>query len=98
MRLLAEHSGQLVNYSKFGASINGSLKTGQRYVRLPEQFFLIAALQSRFTNALKRIVKTPKSLFFDSGLLASARGLTTDWVKADRGKLGALLESFVFSE
>ena len=98
VRLLAEHSAQLVNYSQFGASINVSHKTGQRYVGLLEQVFLIATLQPWFTNASKRIVKTPKLHFLDSGLLASARGLTFDRVKADRGKLGALLESFVFSE
>ncbi len=98
VRLLAEHSGQLVNYSQFGAGINVSHKTGQRYVGLLEQVFLIATLQPWFTNALKRIVKTPKLHFLDSGLLASARGLTFDRVKADRGTFGALLESFVFSE
>ena len=98
VRLLAEHSSQLVNYSQFGASINVSHKTGQRYVGLLEQVFLIATLQPWFTNALKRIVKTPKLYFLDSGLLASTRGLTFDRVKADRGTFGALLESFVFSE
>ena len=98
VRLLAEHSGQLVNYSQFGASINVSHKTGQRYVGLLEQVFLIATLQPWFTNALKRIVKTPKLHFLDSGLLASARSLTFDRVKANRGTFGALLESFVFSE
>ena len=98
VRLLAEHSSQLVNYSQFGAGINVSHKTGQRYVGLLEQVFLIATLQPWFTNALKRIVKTPKLHFLDSGLLASARGLTFDRIKADRGMFGALLESFVFSE
>ncbi len=98
VRLLAEQSGQLVNYSRFGAGIDVSHKTGQRYVGLLEQVFLIATLQPWFTNALKRIVKTPKLHFFDSGLLASARGLTFDRAKADRGRFGALLESFVFSE
>ena len=98
VRLLAEHSGQLVNYSQFGASINVSHKTGQRYVGLLEQVFLVATLQPWFTNALKRIVKTPKLHFLDSGLLASERGLTFDRVKADRGTFGGLLESFVFSE
>ena len=98
VRLLAEHSGKLVNYSQFGASINVSHKTGQRYVGLLEQVFLIATLQPWFTNALKRIVKTPKLHFLDSGVLASARGMTFDRVKADRGTFGALLETFVFSE
>ena len=98
VRLLAEHAGQLINYSQFGAGINVSHKTGQRYVGLLEQVFLIATLQPWFTNALKRVVKTPKLHFLDSGLLASARGLTTGRIKADRGTFGALLESFVFSE
>ena len=98
VRLLAEHSGQLVNYSRFGSSIDVSHKTGQRYVRLLEQIFLVATLQPWYTNALKRIAKTPKLHFLDCGLLAAARGLTSARIKADRRKFGALLESYVFSE
>jgi predicted AAA+ superfamily ATPase len=98
VRLLAEHSGQLVNYSQFGSSINVSHKTGQRYVALLEQVFLVASLQPWYTNALKRIAKTPKLHFLDSGLLATARGLSFDRVKTDRDVFGALLETFVFSE
>jgi predicted AAA+ superfamily ATPase len=60
--------------------------------------FLIATVPPWFTNTIKRIVKTPKLHFLDSGLLASVRGLTFDRVKADRGTFGALLESFVYSE
>lgn len=98
VRLVAEHSGQLVNYSQFGASIDVSHKTAQRYIALLEQVFLVATLQPWFTNALKRIAKTPKLHFLDSGLLATTRGLSFERVKADRGTFGALLESFVFSE
>ena len=98
VRLLAEHSGQLVNYSQLGSSINVSYKTSQRYVALLEQVFLVATLQPWYTNALKRIVKTPKLHFLDSGLLAAARELSFVRVKADRELFGALLETFVFSE
>lgn len=98
VRLLAEHSGQLVNHSRLAGGIDVNQRTAQRYVGLLEQVFLIATLQPWFTNALKRIVKTPKLHFLDSGLLAAARGLTFDRIKADRGTFGALLESFVFSE
>ena len=98
VRLLAENSGQLVNYSQLAGGINVNLRTAQRYVGLLEQVFLIATLQPWFTNALKRIIKTPKLHFLDSGLLAATRGLTFDRIKADRATFGALLESFVFSE
>lgn len=98
VRLLAEHSGQLVNYSQFGAAIGVTHKTGQRYVGLLEQIFLVATLQPWFTNTVKRIIKTPKLHFVDSGLLASIRGLSIERVRDDRSILGALLETFVFSE
>lgn len=98
VRLLAEHSGQLVNYSRLGAGIDVSHKTGQRYVALLEQVFLVSTLQPWYTNALKRVTRTPKLHFLDSGLLASATGLSFDRVKANRERFGALLESFVFAE
>ena len=98
VRLLAEHSGQLVNYTQLSAGINVTHKTGQRYVGLLEQVFLIATVQPWFTNSLKRIIKTPKLHFLDSGLLATVRGLALDKVRTDRRTFGALLESFVFSE
>ncbi|MCY3597774.1 MAG: ATP-binding protein [Rhodospirillales bacterium] len=98
VRFLAEHAGQLVNYSQFGSSIGVSYKTGQRYVGLLEQVFLVATLQPWYTNALKRIARTRKLHFLDSGLLATARGLSFDRIKANRGEFGALLESFAFSE
>ena len=98
VRLLAEHSGQLVNYSQLGSSVDVSYKTGQHYVSLLEQVFLITTVQPWYTNVLKRIARTPKLHFLDCGLLAAARGLTFDRIKSDRGKFGTLLESFVFSE
>ena len=98
VRFLAEHSGYLINYSQFGGSIGVSHKTAQRYVALLEQVFLVSTLQPWYTNRLKRIVKTPKLHFLDSGLLATARGLGFERVKGDRHVFGTLLESFVFSE
>lgn len=97
-RLLAEHSGQLVNYSAFGSGINVTYKTSQRYVGLLEQVFLIATLQPWYTNAIKRVIKTPKLHFLDSGVLAVSRGLSSARVKVDRSVFGALLETFVFAE
>ena len=98
VRLLAEYSGQLVNYSALGGSIDVTYKTTQRYVGLLEQVFLVAALQPWYTNAIKRVIKTPKLHFLDSGILAASRGLSFGRVKADRSAFGALLETFVFAE
>ncbi|WP_254919227.1 ATP-binding protein [Oceanicola sp. 22II-s10i] len=98
VRFLAEHSGQLVNYSQLGSSINVSHKTGQRYVGLLEQVFLVATLPPWHTNAIKRITKTAKLHFLDTALLAATRGLTFDRVRKTRDLFGPLLETFVFAE
>lgn len=98
VRFLAEHSGQLVNYSQFGSSINVSHKTSQRYVGLLEQVFLVSTLQPWYTNAIKRITKTAKLHFLDTGLLAASRGLTFERVRKNRDLIGALLETFIFTE
>lgn len=49
-------------------------------------------------NRLKRLVKTPKLHFLDSGLLATTLGATAPRIAKDRAILGPLLEAFVFSE
>ena len=98
VRILAEHSGQLANYSKLGSAIGVNYKTGQRYVTLLEQLYLIATLQPWYTSSLKRIVKTPKLHFLDSCLLAAVRGLNLEKLRKHRSEFGALLESFVYSE
>jgi len=98
VRLLAAHAGQLVNYSELGGALGITYKTTQRYVGILEQLFLVYTLQPWYTNAIKRIVKTPKLHFLDSGVLAASRGLTAERVRASRASLGALLESFVLAE
>lgn len=98
VRFVAEHSGQLVNHSQFGSSIGVSHKTSQRYVGLLEQVFLISTLPPWYTNSIKRITKTAKLHFLDTGLLASVRGLTFERLRNDRDLVGSFLESFVFAE
>jgi len=47
---------------------------------------------------IKRLIKTPKIHFLDSGLLAALLDLSPKRIADDRGSFGALLETFVFSE
>lgn len=98
VRMLAEHSSRLTNYSQIGAGIDASHKTAQRYVKLLEQMFLVTTLQPWHTNRLKRIIKSPKLFFIDSGLLAATTGLTFAKIKGDRNQFGRLLETFALSE
>jgi len=98
LRMLAHHAGQLVNYSGLGAPLALTHVTTQKYAGIFEQLYLIRTLPPWFTNELKRLIKTPKLYFLDSGLLASLRGLTPQRIAADRGPFGALLETLVLAE
>jgi predicted AAA+ superfamily ATPase len=98
LRILSHHSGQLVNYSELGAPIGMNHVTTQKYVGIFEQLYLIRTLPPWSTNKLKRLIKTPKVHFLDSGLLATLKNITDKEIKDDRGSFGALLETFVFAE
>jgi uncharacterized protein len=98
LSLLAGHAGQLVNYSTVGAALGLSHVTTQKYVGLLERLFLMQTLPPWSTNAVSRIIKSPKLQFLDSGLLASLRAATSGSILADRQTFGPLLESFVFAE
>lgn len=98
LRALAHHSGQLINYSGIGAPLGMNHVTTQKYTGIFEQLFLIRTLQPWYTNELKRLTKTPKIHFLDSGLLAALRDISTDRLLANRRLFGPLLETFVFTE
>jgi predicted AAA+ superfamily ATPase len=98
MASLAEHAGQLVNYSTLGTGIGVSHVTTRKYVEVFENLFLIRTLPPWHSNRLKRLIKSPKLHFLESGLLASFRDITPEYLRRDRGPFGAILESFVFAE
>jgi predicted AAA+ superfamily ATPase len=91
-------SGQTVNLSALAAPLGVDGKTVDRWLTLLEQMFLIRRVRAWHRNDLKRLVKTPKLHFLDSGLLAALQRVTAEDVTRDRSRLGPLLEGFVFSE
>lgn len=98
VRALAHHTGQLINYTQLGASLALNHVTTQKYTGILEQLFLTYLLPPWSTNELKRLIKTPKLHFLDSGLVAALRNLSPQRLAAERGAFGALLETFVLSE
>lgn len=96
--VLAHHSGQLTNFTQIGGQIGLDDKTTTKYVAILEQLFLVRRVEPWFRNKLKRLVKTPKLHFLDSGLLAEMLRTGAEHIANDRSILGQILETFVFSE
>jgi len=97
-RTLAHHSGGLVNFAQAGGRIGLDDKTARKYIAILEQLFIVRRVEPWLRNRLKRLVKTPKLHFVDSGLLAAMLGASAPRIAKDRAILGPLLEAFVFSE
>ena len=98
LRALAQTAGQMCNYTKLGGQVHLDGKTAAKYLSVLEQMYLLKRVDVWATNKLSRIVKTPKLQFVDSGLLSALLQVTVDEVKQDRTRLGALIETFVYSE
>lgn len=98
LRTLAETAGQMCNYARLGGQVGLDGKTVSRYMGVLEQMFLLRRVDVWARNRLKRVVKTPKLQFIDSGLLAALLDLTPAGLARDRSRFGQVLETFVFGE
>ena len=98
LRILAEVSGQMCNYTKLGGQVGLDSKTASRYTGVLEQMYLLKRIEVWARNRLKRVVKTPKLQFIDAGLLATLLDLGAAEVQQDRSRFGKILETFVYGE
>jgi len=98
LRALAQTAGQMCNYSELGGQVGLDGKTVSRYIGVFEQMYLLKRIDVWARNRLKRVVKTPKLQFIDSGLLAMLMDVTVEDVQMDKSRYGHILESFVFGE
>ena len=98
VRRAAFSSGGLLNFSRIGSELGVNAKTVDRWLILLQHLFLLRRVEAWHRNDLKRLVKTPRLHFLDSGLLAVLRRVGAPAIKRDRTKIGPLLECFVYSE
>lgn len=96
--LLANHAGQLINFSEIGAQIGLSRQTVSRYLRLLEQLFLVTELPAWHRNDNKRLAKAPKIHLVDTGLHCALKRLNTEKLVKNPEIFGHLLESYVYGE
>ena len=69
-----------------------------RYLAILERLFLVRRLPAWHANENKRLTKSPKLHFLDSGLAATLAGrAASDWLD-DRVAMGGLLETFVVQQ
>ncbi len=95
---VAARTGQLLNYASLARDVDIDNKTAKAWLSVLETSGLVHLLQPYYSNLTKRLVKTPKLYFLDTGLAA----YLTKWPSAASleagSQAGAMLETWLFAE
>lgn len=95
---IAARTGQLLNYTDVARDIGIDNKTVKAWLSVLEASGLVYLLYPYHTNVTKRIIKTPKLYFLDTGLCAYLTKWTTPEALEAGAMSGAIFETYVVSE
>ncbi|MCS7035728.1 MAG: ATP-binding protein [Saprospiraceae bacterium] len=98
VRLCAGRIGNLFNQSEIGALVGVDQKTARRWLTILQTGFQAFTLPPYFRNFDKRIVKTPKLYFWDTGIACSLLGIRSEFDLRQHFAFGALFENFILVE
>jgi len=98
MGLCAGRAGQLLNLSALAADCGSSHTTARRWLSVLETSFIVFLLRSHHRNFNKRLVKSPKLYFLDTGLLCYLLRIRSPQDLALHASRGAVFESWIVSE
>ena len=95
---LAARSGQIVVYEDIASDVGVDIKTVQNWLSIVETSGIVKLIHTYKKNIIKRMIKSPKLFFMDTGLMCYLVGWKT-YEQAKNGAMsGSIFETFVVSE
>ena len=98
LRACAAFSGSLINYNDLGSAAGVSGVTAKEWCKILQSMGIIFLLEPFFSNELKRMIKTPKLYFCDTGLCAFLSSWTSRDALMNGAASGHYLENYVVTE
>jgi predicted AAA+ superfamily ATPase len=98
LRVIAARTAQELNLSDIAKDVDIAPNTAKKWLSVLATSGLVFLLQPYFKNVTKRLIKTPKLYFMDTGLAAHLAGWTTPEALEEGASSGAFFETFVLSE
>jgi len=98
LRMCAARTGQMLNLSALAADCGITHNTAKSWISILEASYLVILLPPWHRNLGKRLVKTPKLYFLDTGLAAWLAGVRKTGDLELGTMRGALFETWVVSE
>lgn len=98
LRSCAIHSGKLLNYASIASDLGVALTTVKEWINILVASNQIVLLEPWFGNLQKRMVKTPKLYFRDTGLMAFLLGFDSSTAMVQSPFIGAVWETFAVGQ
>ncbi|MGH2644942.1 MAG: ATP-binding protein [Chitinophagaceae bacterium] len=98
LMICANYAGQLINRDEMARNIGVDTKTIQAWLGILESSFIIFLLQPWYGNLNKRIIKSPKLYFYDTGLLCHLLGISTQSALQKHPLYGSIFENWIITE
>ncbi|MBN2716322.1 MAG: ATP-binding protein [Deltaproteobacteria bacterium] len=98
LSLCAGNVGQLFNASRIGNDCGLNHGTVTKWLSVLEASFIAFRLPPHYRNYRKRLVKTPKLYFYDTGLAIRLLGIESATQLATHPLRGSLFENWVIAE
>jgi len=98
VRLCAGRNGQLLNLSSLANDCGITHTTSKRWISILEASFIVFLLRPHFKNFSKRLIKSPKLYFWDTGLLSYLLRIRAAEDLRIHALYGSIFESYVISE
>ena len=98
MKLCAGRCGQLLNLSSLATEAGISYNTCKSWLSYLTTGYVVKLIQPHHQNFNKKIVKTPKIYFTDTGLLCHLLGIDSRETLAIHAMRGAIFENLIYSE
>jgi len=98
LRMCAGRTGQILNMSSMANDCGIDQKTVASWLGILQSSYIIYLLKPYYNNFNKRIIKTPKLYFYDTGVVCSLLGIKRAEEITIHASKGALFENMVVSE
>jgi len=98
LRLLAGRIGQLLNMSSLASDTGVSVTTITNWISILEASYIIFRLEPYYRNISKRLIKSPKIYFIETGFAAYLLGIENEKQVGRDPLLGSLFENMAVTE
>ena len=98
LRMCAGRTGQILNMASLANDCDIDQKTVSAWLGVLQSSYIIYLLKPYYNNFNKRIMKTPKLYFYDTGVVCSLLGIKSAEQIALHSAKGALFENLIVSE